>query len=147
MPFSKAYRAPANRFGHASNYVVLFDVLVAVALDDNFFVIFFFQLLDAFMLLLLKERRHIGMDADHDLLFLGGGAEPPDLPEDLVAHGRRRFGVAAAFAVGAWLAQHPEEVLPDPLAGHLHQAQLRNPEQIGLRPVMAHRLLKSAVNL
>jgi hypothetical protein len=107
-------------------------VLIGVALDRYFLVKFFLQLLNTLMLLIAEKRRHVGMDADDDLLFLGRRAEPPDLPEDFVADGCRGFGITAAFAAGAGLAKNPQEVFPDPLPGHLDKPQFRDAKQVGL---------------
>jgi len=42
---------------------------------------------------------------------LGRGAEPPDLPENLITYGSRRFCVTASFAMRAGLAENPQRDL------------------------------------
>src|SRR3989338_172187 len=64
--------------------------------------------------------------------------------EDFVAGGLRRFQLAATLTGAAWLAEHLFKALAGALAGHLHQAQLGNADDIGLGVVALQLLLQGA---
>jgi hypothetical protein len=58
-----------------------------------------------------------------------------------------RSDPAAALAVGAWLGEQALEVRAAALAGDLDQAELRDRQHLGLRPVLAQLLLERGEDL
>src|SRR4029450_11962429 len=95
-----------------------------------------------------QKIRDVGMHAQHEgarSRVRGGGG--PGLPERVVGPRLGRALAARALAVRARAAQQLAEALARPLAGHLDEPQLRDPQDVRARLVGAHRILEDVKHL
>src|SRR5262249_51429881 len=83
-------------------------------------------------LLPLKEPGDVDTAVDDQHRLLVVGRLSPDLSENLVTDRGRGSHKPAPIAVSAILVEDPSDRLSDPLAGHLHQAELRDAKHVGL---------------
>src|SRR6187431_3259233 len=93
--------------------------------------------LDAIALARFQVMRHLGMDPDHHVAAVALTRPGLDLPEDLGGQGRVGLDYAATLAGRARGAEQRLEALPDTLASHLDQAQLRDLQHVGAGLVSA----------
>src|SRR5690606_9163302 len=86
-------------------------------------------------LLFQDVQRHLRVDADDDATLGPIHGDSPDRPLDAAHHGVRREDATGPATVRARLGQRLEERRAHALARHLHQAELRDLERAGARPV------------
>src|SRR3984893_14091142 len=127
--------------------IVLLEVVLRLRPDGDALVELHHQEAHRLALRALQELRHLGVAGDHQLVLavLAGGAL--DLPHDVVRHGLLSAHVSAAVAGRADLGGQAGDALAHALARHLHQADVADLEDVGLRAVCRQRFLESLEDL
>src|SRR3990167_7821391 len=105
------------------------------------------QIGDIARLLVEQTVDHLLVGQPPVALGLVGPGFTQDLAEDFVADGFRGLQLAAALTGAAGLAEHLFDAFAGALAGHLHQAQLGDADDIGLGVVALQLLFQGTQHL